>query len=145
MPSPTAKKTAAKKAAGSKTSRANVAGKVKAEAAAPGETGGKGEGLLRAGLKVLGGQTRVVESLLGIPAATARQAMPAVKKNSLEALGETLGFRKLEDVFDQRIATALERLGMPSVDELNSLREQVRQLVAERDKALAAASTRRKR
>ena len=109
---------------------------------------GKGEALLRAGLKALGEarerQSRVVETLLGIPSAGASTSRPAAK-TALDSLGDTLGFRKLEDVFDQRIAAALERLGMPTADEFAALREEVRQLRAERTARAAAPASRRKR
>ena len=109
---------------------------------------GKGEALLRAGLKALGEarerQTRVVETLLGIPSGGAATPRPAAK-TALDSLGDTLGFRKLEDVFDQRIAAAIGRLGMPSAEEFAALREEVRQLRAERAAPAAAPTSRRKR
>ena len=86
------------------------------------------KGLLRAGLKALGTvrddvvkrQTNVIESLLGMG------KPPAL---------ETFGIRKFEDVFDQRVATALERLGMPSAQEIRELREQLRQVLEHLDRA----------
>jgi len=148
MPSP-AKKTAASKSSRSKTPAADGARKVKAKEPAAGSSGGTSENLLTVGLKVLGDarnhQNRVVESLLGIPKGTPTGTRPAGKKTPLDTLGDTLGFRKLEDVFDQRIAAALVRLGIPSAEELASLRRQVNQLIEERDKALAQAQPRRKR
>ena len=80
------------------------------------------EGLLRAGLKALGNvrddvvkrQTHVIESLLG------------VKVNDAAA---GFGFKKFEDVFDQRVATALAAPGLcPSAKEIAALRDEVRQL-----------------
>lgn len=118
---------AAKKAAKSRSVKAAAAPPPEDQAQA--QSKGKGEALLRAGLKALGDarerQTRVVETLLG----------------------DSLGFRKLEDVFDQRIAGALERLGVPSAAEFAALREEVRQLRAERAAATpsAAPASRRKR
>ncbi|MET0544178.1 MAG: phasin family protein [Variovorax sp.] len=113
----------ARKKSGAKATPAAVKRRAKA-AVAPDS---KGEALLRAGLKALGEvrdgvvqRQRVVETLIG----------------------DSLGFRKLEDVFDQRIAAALERLGMPSAAELAALREQVRVLAEERDRALAAVGRR---
>ena len=84
---------------------------------------GKAEGLLRAGLKALDTvrndvakrQANVIEGLLGI-----RQG----KVPSLDSFG----IRKFEDVFDQRVATALERLGMPAAQEVQALRDEVAQL-----------------
>lgn len=93
------------------------------------------KGLLRAGLKALGTvrddvvkrQTNVIESLLGMG------KPPAL---------DTFGIRKFEDVFDQRVATALERLGMPSAQEIQELREQMRQVLEHLERA---ESARRKR
>ena len=86
-------------------------------------------GLLRAGLKALGNvhndvvkrQTHVIESLLGV------RVSDEVKAHAFAAPG-SFGFRKFEDVFDQRVATALERLGVPSAQEVEALRDEVRQL-----------------
>ena len=102
---------------------------------------GKAEGaeaLLRAGLKALGNvrndvvkhHTNAIERLLGIQrdAGGDRPAAP---------LGfgglDTFGLRKFEDVFDQRVATALQRLGLPSAQELQALRDEVQQLRAQLD------------
>jgi hypothetical protein len=96
-----------------------------------------GEGLLRAGLKVLGNvrddvakrQANVIEGLLGIgqgkpdSAAAAKAAVP----RGFPSL-DSFGLRKFEDVFDQRVATALQRLGMPSAEEVQALREEVARL-----------------
>jgi len=150
MPPPTAKKTVASKKPKSKTTAAtNEARKVESKGPATNTPGAAGENLLTVGLKVLGDarnhQNRVVESLLGIPKGTPTGTRPTGKKTPLDTLGDTLGFRKLEDVFDQRIAAALVRLGIPTAEELASLRRQVDQLIEERDQALAQAQPRRKR
>lgn len=91
---------------------------------------GKAEVLLRAGLKALGNvrddvvkrQTNVIEGLLGIQP----------KGNATPARGfpnlDSFGIRKFEDVFDQRVATALQRLGMPTLQEVQALRDEVREL-----------------
>ncbi|MEO5738287.1 MAG: phasin family protein [Variovorax sp.] len=149
-----AKTAAAKKAVKSKAAKAPAARRARAaaEPVAAAQKGNKGEALLRAGLKALGEvrdgvvqrQTRVVETLLGMPAAP-RTAPRTAPKTALDSLGDSLGFRKLEDVFDQRIAAALGRLGIPSAEEFAALREQVRTLLEERDKAAAPPTTRRKR
>ncbi|MDM0041445.1 phasin family protein [Variovorax sp. J22G21] len=149
-----AKTAAAKKAVKPKAAKAPAVRRTGAAAepvAAP--KGNKGEALLRAGLKALGEvrdgvvqrQTRVVETLLGIPPGSAIPSKPGAPKTALDSLGDSLGFRKLEDVFDQRIAAALGRLGTPSAEEFAALREQVRTLLEERDKAAAPPTTRRKR
>src|SRR4051812_48621150 len=111
MPSP-AKKTVASKSSRPKTVAATGdARQVKAKDRATDTPGGTSDNLLTVGLKVLGDarnhQNRVVESLLGIPKGTPTGKRPAGKKTPLDTLGDTLGFRKLEDVFDQRIAAAL--------------------------------------
>ncbi|MDM0066265.1 phasin family protein [Variovorax sp. J31P207] len=123
----------------------------KASAAAPPtETTGKpagAEGLLRAGLKALGNvgtdvvkrHTHVIEGLLGIQKTDAGGARPAAGFPGLDSFG----IRKFEDVFDQRVASALQRLGMPSAEELQALRDEVRQLREQLDAAKPA--TRRKR
>ena len=66
-------------------------------------------------------QTHVIESLLGVRAAE------ELKARAFPGL-DNFGFRKFEDVFDQRVATALERLGMPSAQEIEALRDEVREL-----------------
>ena len=91
----------------------------------PGERTGKAEGLLRAGLKALDNvrndvakrQANVIEGLLGIG------------QGKVPGLGlDSFGIRKFEDVFDQRVATALQRLGMPDAAEVQALRDEVAQL-----------------
>jgi hypothetical protein len=99
------------------------------KAAAPGEKAAP-QGLLRAGLKALGNvrddvvkrQSNVIESLLGI----------GQSKGDAPPRGfglESFGIRKFEDVFDQRVATALQHLGMPTSQDIQELREQMRQLL----------------
>lgn len=129
---PASKAPAARKrsAAGKKA----AASKKRTAAAAPGKKAVGAEGLLRAGLKVLGNvrddvakrQANVIEGLLGIgqarfdPAAGAKAAGP----RGFPSL-DSFGLRKFEDVFDQRVATALQRLGMPSAEKVQALREEV--------------------
>ena len=92
--------------------------------AAPAETGAKG--LLRAGLKALGEvrddvvirQSRIFEALLGIDtSALLPRGIDPAKTLSADA--------KFEDVFDQRVARSLERLGMPSPQALTALCRQL--------------------
>ena len=68
-------------------------------------------------------QTNVIESLLGMsqPKADA----PAARLPGLDSFG----IRKFEDVFDQRVATAMQRLGMPTAQEIQELREQMKLLL----------------
>jgi len=106
----------------------------KATSAAPAKQAGA-QGLLRAGLKALGNvrndvvkrQTNVIENLLGI--GQAKPAAPdAAPTRGFPGL-DSFGIRKFEDVFDQRVATAMQRLGMPSAQEIQELREQMRVLL----------------
>jgi len=85
------------------------------------------KGLLRAGLKALGEvrddvvvrQSRIFEALLGIDtsALLPRGIDPAKNQLSADA--------RFEDVFDQRVARSLERLGMPSPQALTALCRQL--------------------
>lgn len=109
------------------------------------QTGPKG--LLRAGLKALGTvrddvvkhQSNVIESFLGLG-----KTDPASDKSIPPRFPglETFGIRKFEDVFDQRVATSLPRLGMPSAQEFQELREQMRLLL---DRVERLEAGRRKR
>lgn len=108
------------------------------KAARPAEKTGGAEGLLRAGLKALGNvrddvakrQANVIEGLLGIGQgkfdATAGAAKAPLTRGFPSL--DSFGLRKFEDVFDQRVATALERLGMPSAQEVQALRAEVARL-----------------
>lgn len=89
------------------------------------EQPGKAEVLLRAGLKALDNvrndvakrQANVIEGLLGIG------------QGKVPSLGlDSFGIRKFEDVFDQRVATAMQRLGMPDAAEVQALRDEVARL-----------------
>ena len=83
------------------------------------------KGMLRAGLKALSDvrndvvarQSRMFESLLGL-------GQPGVAK-AAAVLPDPFGFRKFEDVFDERVARALERLGMPSAAAIQALSDRV--------------------
>ncbi|SDC93851.1 hypothetical protein SAMN05444679_106168 [Variovorax sp. CF079] len=125
------KAAATKKAAPAKKSAPRKAAPAKkTTAAAPAKKAGA-QGLLRAGLKALGNvrndvvkrQTNVIESLLGIG-----QPKPDAPARGFPGL-DSFGIRKFEDVFDQRVATAMQRLGMPSAQEIQELREQMRLLL----------------
>ncbi|KLN54997.1 phasin family protein [Variovorax paradoxus] len=135
-PAKPARKTPAARKAPAAGKRAAAATKKPAAAApdaGPGKKAVGAEGLLRAGLKVLGNvrddvakrQANVIEGLLGIgqgkfDPAGAKAAVP----RGFPSL-DSFGLRKFEDVFDQRVATALQRLGMPSAEEVQALREEV--------------------
>lgn len=90
--------------------------------------------LLRAGLKALGSvrddvvqhRSRVFEAILGIDP---KQPWPAIGRAAAgKAAQEAFGLRKFEAVFDQRVAHALERMGMPSAQALQALVQQVAEM-----------------
>lgn len=105
------------------------------------------DSLLRAGLKALGEvrndvvrhHTNAIERLLGIQRAEGDKPAAPLGLGALEGFG----LRKFEDVFDQRVAQALLRLGQPDAAELQALRDEVQQLRAELD-ALKPPSTRKR-
>jgi hypothetical protein len=84
--------------------------------------------LISAGLKALGDvrgdlvarQSRIFELLLGIGQS------PAWLAQAKSAAADPYG--KFEEVFDQRVARSLERLGMPSPKALRELVEQMKAL-----------------
>lgn len=91
------------------------------------ETGARA--LIRSGLKALGEvggdmrarQARIFELLLGIgqsPIWNAKARLPQAPDP----------FGKFEAVFDQRVVSSLQRLGMPSPQELKELSDQVKLL-----------------
>ena len=100
--------------------------------------------LIRAGLQALDKarqdvaerQSRVFEAILGFEPA---QGLAAREGAAAKLAAEAFGLRKFEAVFDQRVAHALERMGVPSaealqalVDEVAALKEEVRSLKAAR-------------
>lgn len=86
--------------------------------------------LLRAGLQALDKaridvaqrQSRVFEAILGFEPTQA---------GATKVAAEALGLRKFEAVFDQRVAHALEHLGLPSADAFRALQDEVAALRAE--------------
>lgn len=139
-PAPAAKKPARQRAA----SPADAAPNDNQEAPAP-------TGLWRAGLKALDTvrqdvtrrHTNVIETLLGIAPPRA-DAEGKQAPRSFPGL-ETLGLRKFEDVFDQRVATALERLGVPTSDEMAALRAQLDEALAQIERLQGGTPPARKR
>jgi Poly(hydroxyalcanoate) granule associated protein (phasin) len=146
------------RASGSKTpvatrqarKRDQVASKTPASEAKP--------NLLRAGLKALGNvrddvvqhQSRVFEAILGIEAgqgwaSLVKRDAPTAK--AAKVAQEAFGLRKFEAVFDQRVVSALERMGMPSIETLQALTQEISALRAEvaELKATKATAVRRKR
>lgn len=102
--------------------------------------------LLRAGLKALGnardkvvqGQGRVFEVILGVEPGPAASG-PAHRDSGVSKVAqEAFGLRKFEAVFDQRVVQALERMGMPSIEVLQALTDEVAALKAELSSLKAA-------
>jgi Poly(hydroxyalcanoate) granule associated protein (phasin) len=118
--------------AGTAAKKARVSKSVPAKAARPAQRAGS-KGLLHAGLTALGNvrddvvrrQTNVIGSLLGLGTSTGEGKGAALR--AFPVL-DALGVRKFEDVFDERVAAALQRLGVPSAQEIQELRDQVRLL-----------------
>jgi len=71
-------------------------------------------------------QSRVFESLLGIGGK--REAQPAAHPTPLTAALDPFGFRKFEDVFDQRVARALQHLELPTTAAFAELQAEVERL-----------------
>jgi hypothetical protein len=113
--------------------RARPARKSAAPAPAPAPAAGANS-LLRAGLKALNEvrddvitrQSRVFEALLGLPPSPSAGERSAKERKLLDA-GEAgaAGMRKFEEIFDERVARSLERLGMPSPQALAELCRQL--------------------
>ncbi|WP_372525965.1 phasin family protein [Piscinibacter sp.] len=95
--------------------------------------------LLRAGLKALGNardevvqrQSRVFEAILGVEPGQGWSGLVKRDVAAKKAAQEAFGLRKFEAVFDQRVVQALERMGMPSIEALQALTEDVAALKAE--------------
>ena len=60
--------------------------------------------------------------------AQARKHVEGGRAKVVASLIDPFGFRKFEDVFDQRVASALDRLGMPAPDLLILLMQEVEAL-----------------
>ena len=65
----------------------------------------------------------------GLNALSLPRAESAVA-DGLSKIADSFGLKKLEDVFDHRVAAAMERIGYPSAKELRALSTQVTELVA---------------
>jgi hypothetical protein len=137
MAAPARKAVAANKSVPRKAVPARKAAAKKAPPVAPQAPDKKpaAQGLLRAGLKALDNvrndvakrQANVIESLLGIAPGKADADGKKTAGRGFPGL-DSFGIRKFEDVFDQRVATALQRLGMPTAQDIQELREEIRQL-----------------
>lgn len=94
--------------------------------------------------EALARQRGVFESLLGLGPRDESAAAPPPERESPLAAGalDPFGFRKFEDVFDQRVARALERLESPTGAAFAELRRELDALRA-RVAALEAAARKR--
>ena len=79
-----------------------------------------------------GAGKKFLQSSLGAISRSRDDATEAVAEG-LGRFAESIGLRKLEDVFDQRVASALARMGIPTAKELARLQEQVERLSGEVD------------
>ena len=122
------------------TVRKRPARKTAAKAVEPGaDSAPRGtKNILSAGIKALSNahgeavarQSRVFESLLGLGP---KRDAPAGERAETPLSATTLdpfGFKKFEDVFDQRVARALQHLGVASNETIESLRAEVEALRA---------------
>jgi len=115
----------------------------------PAQQAGGAKRLLRAGLKALNEvrddvitrQSRVFEALLGIDTS---KSIRSDRESKLLKAGESdaAGMQKFEEIFDQRVARSLERLGMPSPQALAALCQQL-EAINEHLKRIAPASPKR--
>ena len=88
---------------------------------------------LRAGLKALGKvrddvvqhQSRVFEAILGLDPGAGWSGLVKRDGPAAKAAQDALGLRKFEAVFDQRVVHALERIGMPSLEALQALGDEL--------------------
>lgn len=89
--------------------------------------------LLRAGLKALGNvkddvvqtQSRFFEAILGLEPGGGWGGMVGRDGRAAKLAQEALGLRKFEEVFDQRVAAALGRLGYPSAEAVREMRSEI--------------------
>ena len=111
---------------------------------------GAAPNLIRAGLQALDKarqdvaqrQSRVFEAILGFEPAQGLTQLVGGEGVAAKVAAEALGLRKFEAVFDQRVAHALERMGMPDADALKALTDEVTAL-KEEVRSLKAAARRR--
>jgi hypothetical protein len=99
--------------------------------------------ILTAGIKALANahgeavahQSRVFESLLGLGQNRDANAPIGEKVSGpSKAALDPFGFKKFEDVFDQRVARTLQRLGVPSAQAVADLTAEVERLRDELDR-----------
>ena len=131
-----------RKTAPAKTARKTAAATTEDTAIPP----PRAKNILTAGIKALTNaheeavarQSRVFESLLGL--GQRREAEKAASPIAATTL-DPFGFKKFEDVFDQRVARAMEHIGVPTAEafaelkaEVERLRETVARLEARKSK-----------
>ena len=112
------------------------------------QTGAKA--LLRAGLKALNDvrddvvtrQSRVFEALLGLDT-TQSASDRSARETKLLNTGVASGIEKFEEIFDQRVARSLERLGMPSPQALATLCQQLEAINAHLQRTQAPPAKKR--
>jgi hypothetical protein len=74
-------------------------------------------------------QSRVFESLLGFGAGRSKSGDAGESTQSLAATAvDPFGFKKFEDVFDQRVARAMVNLGVPTAEAFAALSAEVERL-----------------
>ncbi len=137
---PARKSTAARKSVGT-TSRARAIGSKADSSSKADDSVGASEAprtsrnILSAGIKALANahgeavarQSRVFESLLGLGPHRDANTAPG----DIPAALDPFGFKKFEDVFDQRVARTLQRLGVPAAQAFADLTAEVVRLRAE--------------
>ena len=107
--------------------------------------------LIRAGLQALDKarndvaerQSRVFEAILGFEPAQGLSNLVGRDVPGAKVAAEALGLRKFEAVFDQRVAHALERMGVPPAEVLRALVDEIAALKEEMRSLKAAAGRRR--
>jgi uncharacterized small protein (DUF1192 family) len=128
-----AKKRVATKAVTSTSKKASKKPSAPAPSAAPVAAAPKSKNILTAGIKALTNaheeavarQSRVFESLLGLGQGRVPKREGDDKPNPLTQALDPFGIKKFEDVFDQRVARALQRLAVPSSEVVERLERDI--------------------
>ena len=125
---PRAKTTPVKKApASAKTAQANRKPATKPKAAKTSTPKPVSRTMKQTGADAFASSKHLLHA--GLSALSLPRAESAVA-DGLSKIADSFGFKKLEDVFDQRVASALQRIGIPSAGELARLIEKVDTLSA---------------
>jgi Poly(hydroxyalcanoate) granule associated protein (phasin) len=144
--SPAPRKASTKSAAGKTTPRKPAAAAEATTSAAPRVS----KNILTAGIKALSNaheeavarQSRVFESLLGLGVKRDAEHAATAAPSPLTAALDPFGFKKFEDVFDQRVARAMQHLDVPTAEAFAELKAEVEHLRA-KVTALEASSKKR--